>query len=1526
VYSFATLSRRLFTPSLPSKRIRPHLVATEDRVAAGDLLWTGLFAEPTDAALAADFSPRPRLFPATTAPDGTPGPSDSVTERIPVSIRRGAATPPARAAEPKVLGPTLRLPALDADATAPSVAFGLARVTAVPRPAPGLVASVPATPVFRDSTPPAATTAGRTEDDETPLLAVPANEPAVTEWVAPATKGQAEATKTVLAVSTKEELPATHHYVADGRAIGMTIHPSRVAVGGADAAAVGAATAGLTFVRQLTPEVAVYEGLDAGTAKGRAALATSPGVDFAVPVFVIGETNSEAVLLDEVIVALRPGVSAGAFFKGDGRFSDFRPLAGTPDQYVATVAAGPGEAALAVANDLADDKRLAWASPNFFQDWKKFYTPNDPRFANLWHLHNTGQSGGLADADPDLPEAWDVNRGGSAGITVAVVDDGVPTDHPDLLNWVNPGEVAGNGFDDDGNGWVDDLNGWNFVANTANAAPQVNADEHGTSVAGVAVARGDNGEGVAGAAYNSAVMSVRIFNGPTATNDANIVSALYYAAGRTANGTGTWKAADIANNSWGGGGASSALIAALTWGTTSGRQGKGTAYFFATGNGGGPSASQPALQSLTIPGVVGVGAVANTGNRSSYSQYGPGLDFVTPSNGGTLAIDTTDRVGPDGYATGDYTGTGASGFGGTSSATPLAAGIAALVLAQADAKSVSLTAPQLRNYLLNTTDFVGGVTYDPATGRHVEYGTGRLNAFTAVSGIGKPEISVTSSTADLVSGAAVTDFGTVLAGGSKDLTFRVRNQGTSPLTLASLSVAPGPYGVLTGPGATTLNVGEATTFTLRFSPTASGLTDRTVTLASNDTDEPLFTFTARGTGVVPNASGTAFEDWDGDGARDANDPGLAGRVVFADQNDNGVRDISAGGGTFTNSTATPLPDLATVQSTLAVTGLIGAVADLNVRINATHTYTSDLTVSLLAPDGTRVTLAPRVGGSGDNFENTVFDDQAGTAITAGKAPFAGSYRPSGSLATVNGRGGNGNWTLEIVDGVSGDFGNLLDWSLTFATGELFTTTDANGFYAFTNLPTGAYPIRAETPAGWAATGTPAYPVTIATGNETYPNSNFGSAKNDRFYGAVWDDKNGNGTRDAGELPVSGRTAFVDSNANGAYDANGATFTNATKLAIPDTNVPVYSDQAVTGFANPLTDVNVTINITHTYDSDLLVFLIAPDGTRVELFTNVGGTGDNFDTTRLDQQAATAITAGTAPFKGTYRPEGDLNVLNGLSGASVNGTWRLEITDAVGQDTGDLTSWSLELLSGTPEPSMASNALGNVTFDLPAGPADVRLAPAAGFLFTNPADGKHVVTAAGAPLFQRDFGTRVDAPAVTAPPRVNAGAVQRSRVTGMDITFLGTLTAGEQNALTYTLVRLRQADGTTDGTTTISNTGGSPQVAVSYAAAGSDTRATLSFSGAGPGVQATSLAEGVWQLTVRSGTTVLYAGQTTTATGAVYRLFGDIDGNRVIDTADLTQFEFAFGTFPVVAGFDYENNGVIDTADLTQFELRFGASL
>lgn len=142
------------------------------------------------------------------------------------------------------------------------------------------------------------------------------------------------------------------------------------------------------------------------------------------------------------------------------------------------------------------------------------------------------------------------------------------------------------------------------------------------------------------------------------------------------------------------------------------------------------------------------------------------------------------------------------------------------------------------------------------------------------------------------------------------------------------------------------------------------------------------------------------------------------------------------------------------------------------------------------------------------------------------------------------------------------------------------------------------------------------------------------------------------------------------------------FDNTTPTPIPDvatTDIPI----SVSGFTGAIGKVTLSLYLTHTFDSDLDIFLIAPDATIVELSTDNGSSGDNYGTacatgTIFDDAAATAITSGTAPFAGTFRPEGLLSSFNGKSGAAVNGTWTLRIIDDAGSDIGTFQCASLQL--------------------------------------------------------------------------------------------------------------------------------------------------------------------------------------------------------------------------------------------------------
>ncbi len=145
--------------------------------------------------------------------------------------------------------------------------------------------------------------------------------------------------------------------------------------------------------------------------------------------------------------------------------------------------------------------------------------PDDNEFSSQWSKHNTGQSGGTPDADIDAPEAWDITTGGLTAlgdtIVVAVVDGGMMLTHPDLAPnlWTNYNEIPGNGIDDDNNGYIDDIHGWDAY----NSDGSIPSDGHGTHVAGIIGAKGNNGSQVAGVNWNVKLMAIAGSSGTTST-------------------------------------------------------------------------------------------------------------------------------------------------------------------------------------------------------------------------------------------------------------------------------------------------------------------------------------------------------------------------------------------------------------------------------------------------------------------------------------------------------------------------------------------------------------------------------------------------------------------------------------------------------------------------------------------------------------------------------------------------------------------------------------------------------------------------------------------------------------------------------------------------------------------------------------------------------------------------------------------------------------------------------------------------
>jgi subtilisin family serine protease len=318
-------------------------------------------------------------------------------------------------------------------------------------------------------------------------------------------------------------------------------------------------------------------------------------------------------------------------------------------------------------------------------------TPNDPGYPQLWGLNNTGQTGGTPDADIDAPEAWDIQTG-NPNLVIGVLDTGVDYNHPDLVGniWTNPGEIAGDGIDNDSNGYIDDVRGWDF-GNNDNDPMDVHS--HGTHISGTIAAKA-NSVGVIGVAWNAKILPLKLFNDSGVGSTSNVILALNYA---------TAKGVKLTNNSWGGGPYSQALYYAIK---TAEQQ--GALFITGAGNSSENTDITPAYPaSYDLLSIISVASTDHKDLLSSFSNYGlTSVDLGAP---GSRIYSTT----PGGnYAT----------YSGTSMASAHVTGGAALVWSQ----HPTWTAQQVKNQLLQTIDPKPALNGTTVSG-------GRLNLHTVVA-------------------------------------------------------------------------------------------------------------------------------------------------------------------------------------------------------------------------------------------------------------------------------------------------------------------------------------------------------------------------------------------------------------------------------------------------------------------------------------------------------------------------------------------------------------------------------------------------------------------------------------------------------------------------------------------------------------------------------------------------------------------------------------------------------------------------
>lgn len=305
-------------------------------------------------------------------------------------------------------------------------------------------------------------------------------------------------------------------------------------------------------------------------------------IAWVTPVFLYGDAGNRLVVSDEILFKLKQSDTLARLWgalRSRGLLV-IRQLWGAKDEYLVKLNnPKAGELSLEAANALFESGLVEWAQPNFIQEYQRSVLLNDPKLDQQWHLIGS-REGVPTQGQVYAPEAWDLALGDNPRITIAVIDDGVQRDHPDLADniFTNPMEISGNEVDDDNNGFIDDLHGWDFINNDKNPNPFVldspDGDFHGTAVAGVAAARGDNDTGVSGVCPRCNILPIKIFNGNEVVDDATISKAIRYAA----------SLADVVNSSWGGGAPSNVVQSALQDANTEGRGGNGVLAFFAAGN------------------------------------------------------------------------------------------------------------------------------------------------------------------------------------------------------------------------------------------------------------------------------------------------------------------------------------------------------------------------------------------------------------------------------------------------------------------------------------------------------------------------------------------------------------------------------------------------------------------------------------------------------------------------------------------------------------------------------------------------------------------------------------------------------------------------------------------------------------------------------------------------------------------------------------------------------------------------------
>ncbi|WP_102797806.1 S8 family serine peptidase [Bowmanella denitrificans] len=316
---------------------------------------------------------------------------------------------------------------------------------------------------------------------------------------------------------------------------------------------------------------------------------------------------------------------------------------------------------------------VSYAQPNY--KVRALGVPDDARFDDLWGMHNSGQTGGTPDADIDAVEAWDISTG-SRDVIVGVIDTGVDYTHPDLVAnmWSNPGEIAGDGIDNDGNGYIDDMHGINSIVDSGDP---MDDHGHGTHVSGSIGAEGNNSIGVVGVNHQVSLVGCKFLAADGFGSTADAIQCIdYFVALKNAGHN-----VRVLNNSWGGGPEEQALRDAIT-----ASEQADILFVAAAGNDTADNDVSPHYPSnYEHDSILSIASTDHNDEISWFSNWG---------------LTSVDMAAPGSDILSTIPGGGYGNSSGTSMASPHAAGAAALVMAV----NPGLSALEVKQLLMDSGD------------------------------------------------------------------------------------------------------------------------------------------------------------------------------------------------------------------------------------------------------------------------------------------------------------------------------------------------------------------------------------------------------------------------------------------------------------------------------------------------------------------------------------------------------------------------------------------------------------------------------------------------------------------------------------------------------------------------------------------------------------------------------------------------------------------------------------------------------